>query len=51
MLLTTIFTNRELQSAGKWFLAAKDAQGLYRLSGLKEVENRERLMSQNNKIV
>ena len=49
MLLTEIFANRELQTVGKWFLETKDAHGLYKQFGFKELENPGRLMLRKNK--
>jgi len=43
-LLTAIFNNQELKNVSKWFLATRDAHGLYRKFGFREVARPERLM-------
>ncbi len=51
MLLNKIFAHSELKSIGKWVLATKDAHDLYKQFGFKGIENPERLMERNNKIL
>jgi GNAT superfamily N-acetyltransferase len=48
LLLEAIFEHSDFKDVTKWFLGTRDAHGLYRKFGFKELKNPERMMEKKN---